>query len=62
MLKSVVNQKINNIIPNQNLPNLKDTKTLVFNYYNLDPDWHKNENVQKVLLIEPSFFEKVGTF
>lgn len=33
-------------------------KTLVFNYYNLDYAWHKNEAFQRVLLLEPSFFEK----
>lgn len=33
-------------------------KTLVFNYYNLDFAWHENETFQRVLLLEPSFFEK----
>ncbi len=32
--------------------------TLIYNYYNLDPDWHKGEAVQRVLLLEPSFFEE----
>ncbi|MEQ8325314.1 MAG: FAD-binding domain-containing protein [Cytophagales bacterium] len=32
-------------------------KTLVYNYYNLDPNWHKGEGLQRVLLLEPSFFE-----
>ena len=34
----------------------RDKKTLVYNYYNLDPDWHAGEEVQRVLLLEPSFF------
>ena len=33
-------------------------KTLVFNYYNLDFAWHENETFQRILLLEPSFFEK----
>lgn len=32
--------------------------TLVYNFYNLDPEWYKNEDVNRVLLIEPSHFEK----
>ena len=35
----------------------RDKKTLVYNYYNLDPDWHADEEVQRVLLLEPSFFK-----
>ena len=34
----------------------RDKKTLVYNYYNLDPDWHAGEEVQRVLLLEPSFY------
>ena len=33
-------------------------KTLIYNYYNLDPNWHGHDDVQRVLLVEPSFFEK----
>ena len=36
---------------------LEEKKTLIYNYYNLDPQWHKGENVQRVLLIEPAVFE-----
>jgi len=31
--------------------------TLVYNFYNLDPNWRKNETVNRVLLIEPSHFK-----
>lgn len=34
----------------------KDKKTLIYNYYNLDPYWYKDQDVQRVLLLEPSFF------
>ncbi|MBI0399947.1 deoxyribodipyrimidine photolyase [Cyclobacterium marinum] len=42
----------------ENPPVLADQVTLVYNYYNLDPDWHKGESFQRVLLLEPSLFEK----
>ncbi len=32
-------------------------KTLIYNYYNLDPKWHATDDMQRVLLLEPSFFE-----
>lgn len=35
-----------------------NTPTLIYNYYNIDPKWHLNENYQRILLLEPSFFEK----
>lgn len=30
--------------------------TLIYNYYNLDPNWHSSEDYQRILLLEPSFF------
>ena len=32
--------------------------TFIYNYYNLDPLWHKDEPGSRILLIEPSFFSK----
>jgi len=32
--------------------------TLIYNSYNLDPIWRKNENVNRVLLLEPSHFKQ----
>lgn len=32
--------------------------TLVYNSYNMDPLWRKDENVNRVLLLEPSHFQK----
>ena len=31
---------------------------LIYNSYNLDPNWRKNEKANRVLLIEPSHFKK----
>lgn len=35
-----------------------DKPTLLYNYYNIDPIWHSVENVNRILLLEPSHFEK----
>ncbi len=32
--------------------------TLLYNFYNLDPIWHQNEEFNRVLLLEPSHFNK----
>lgn len=34
------------------------SKTLIYNYFNLDYNWHSGENLQRILLLEPSFFKK----
>lgn len=47
------------LLPSHLQPELvKNKTTLIYNYYNLDPYWHKGENVQRVFLLEPSFFQK----
>jgi len=37
-------------------PNLP---TLIYNYYNLDPNWHKGEAANRILLLEPTLFEQL---
>ncbi|AKP52235.1 FAD-binding domain-containing protein [Cyclobacterium amurskyense] len=37
---------------------IQNKNTLIYNYYNLDPDWHREEDFQRILLLEPSLFEK----
>lgn len=32
--------------------------TCIYNFYNLDPNWRKDESLNRVLLLEPSVFEK----
>jgi deoxyribodipyrimidine photo-lyase len=45
--------------PNNSNPILEtNIKTLIYNYYNLDPYWYKGENMQRIFLIEPSIFNK----
>ena len=46
-------------LPLTEIPALDITKpTLIYNSYNLDVMWRKDEDVNKVLLLEPSHFEK----
>lgn len=47
------------LLPQVTLPRLEKNKTtLVYNYYNLDPYWYEQQDVQRVLLLEPSFFRE----
>lgn len=47
------------VLPKAERPDLQaDVATLVYNYYNLDPDWHSDLPLQRVLLLEPSHFER----
>jgi deoxyribodipyrimidine photo-lyase len=32
--------------------------TFVYNYYNLDPDWHRDQPGNRVLLLEPNHFDE----
>ncbi len=46
-------------LPDLPTPDIKpDQDTLVFNYYNLDTFWHAEEDMQRILLLEPAFFKK----
>jgi deoxyribodipyrimidine photo-lyase len=36
---------------------IPDQPTFIYNYYNLDPLWHKDEPGNRILLIEPEFFQ-----
>ncbi len=49
--------QLNTNLPITKLPILDVTKpTLIYNSYNLDPNWRANENVNRVLLLEPTHF------
>ena len=58
-LEETVENEISTNLPDLDPPKLdKDKKTLVYNYYNLDPNWHKEDKYQKVLLLGPSVYER----
>ena len=51
--------QLHTILPNTKSPKLDLSKpTLLYNSYNLDPTWRANENVNRVLLLEPSHFNE----
>lgn len=46
-------------LPNSdNLSINEQSPTLLYNFYNLDPTWRKGENANRILLLEPSVFDK----
>lgn len=51
-------------VPEIQLPKVSTIKidntlpTFIYNYYNLDPLWHKDEPGNRILLIEPNFFSQ----
>lgn len=58
-LKETTSLQLHTTLPQTALPVI-DTNlpTLIYNSYNLDPLWHKEENVNRILLLEPTHFEK----
>jgi deoxyribodipyrimidine photo-lyase len=49
-------------LPNKSKINIDNTKpTLIYNFYNLDPFWKENIEANRVLLLDPSFFETYPT-
>lgn len=47
------------VLPETSHPQLeKHKKTLIYTYYNLDPYWYKHQDMQRVFLMEPSFFRE----
>jgi len=51
--------QLNTNLPLTNLPVIDITiPTLIYNSYNLDPIWRKDEKVNRVLLLEPSHFKQ----
>jgi deoxyribodipyrimidine photo-lyase len=56
-LKASTTLEIHTILPDTKRPILDTSKpTLIYNSYNLDPSWRANENVNRVLLLEPTHF------
>lgn len=58
-LKSTTDLSLKTKLPFTEIPNLDISKpTLIYNSYNLDVMWRKDEDVNRILLLEPSHFEK----
>ena len=58
-LKPTTNISVQTKLPATQIPALDINKpTLIYNSYNLDVTWRKDEDVNRVLLLEPSHFKK----
>jgi deoxyribodipyrimidine photo-lyase len=58
-LRETVTLQLQTALPATAIPVIDITKpTLIYNAYNIDPAWRKDENVNRVLLLEPSYFSK----
>jgi deoxyribodipyrimidine photo-lyase len=58
-LKDLTNPEFETPLPDSDEISVDTEKpTLIYNFYNLDPEWKKDEDVNRVLLLEPSVFKK----
>jgi deoxyribodipyrimidine photo-lyase len=58
-LKIIVTPRFTTTLPSSDEESLDpELPTLIYNFYNLDPNWRKDEQVNRVLLLEPSVFEQ----
>ena len=58
-LEAATSLELVTVLPQTAVPVLDVTKpTLLYNSYNLDPNWRAGENANRVLLLEPSHFNK----
>lgn len=58
-LKCTIPFTLKTQLPNQKTIDFDSSKDfLIYDYYNLDPYWHVNSSANRVLLLEPSYFDK----
>lgn len=59
ILSDTTSIMLESTLPESNLIQLDaHLPTFIYNYYNLDPLWHKDEAGNRILLLEPDFFAK----
>lgn len=59
ILDAAIELKLETILPPAQLPVLDTRKrTFIYNSYHLDPLWRKEEDANRILLLEPSHFKK----
>lgn len=59
VLLDTISLNINTNLDQIELSNdIKNVPSLIYNYYNLDPLWHKDKDYQRILLLEPSKFKQ----
>jgi deoxyribodipyrimidine photo-lyase len=58
-LKKTSTLNLTTVLPETTMPIIDITKpTLIYNSYNLDPQWRKEEDLNRLLLLEPSHLQK----
>jgi deoxyribodipyrimidine photo-lyase len=58
-LQQTTNKQLTTVLPVTSTLLIDTGKpTLIYNSYNLDPQWRKEEDVNRILLLEPSHFQK----
>jgi deoxyribodipyrimidine photo-lyase len=59
ILKHRTSLQLKTVLPETAVPSIDVSKpTLIYNSYNLDPLWRKNDHANRILLLEPSHFLK----
>jgi deoxyribodipyrimidine photo-lyase len=59
VLKEIAHPEFKTVFPNFEPITIDETKNIcVYNSYNLDPIWRANEDCNRILLLEPSHFNK----
>ncbi len=60
VLRATEMPELKTVLPEQEKFEIDNSKsTFIYNFYNLDPLWHKEkENTNRILLLEPTHFEK----
>jgi len=58
-LNEIINPKLYTNLPPALIPSINsELPILLYNFYNLDPDWHNDKEFNRILLLEPEFFAK----
>ena len=59
LLKDLVNPELKTPLPESSEIEIDPQKTtLIYNFYNMDPKWREDQQANRILLLEPSVFEK----
>jgi deoxyribodipyrimidine photo-lyase len=59
ILRPTQKLELNTVLPvNKKIDIDESLPTAIYTFYNLDPIWRKETNMNRVLILEPSFFEK----
>jgi deoxyribodipyrimidine photo-lyase len=59
ILQSTSDGELKTVLPKTDPIKLRDNlPVFVYHFYHLDPDWHSGEEANRILLLEPAFFER----